>query len=294
MTVSEQSTLPITETQPVARTRPWLPDLLGVAWVILAAAAVMAPALSHGWSLGPFDQLSQLGLTQRAQPLPHNSQVFDLIREIIPWTTLSWTQVHSGLLPLWNPYSALGAPLAFNWQSATFSLPALVGYLVPVRLDFTVQVLITLLVAGTGMYVLGRVMRLGVLGAAMAATVFELSGSFISVLGWPIAAVLSWSGWLFALMILVVRGRRRRRDITLFAVVARAVDLRGRARHPGRGHCGARRVPHRHVRSSHAPLRRARTDLTTTAGCRNRVGCRPGPRSAPHPPSGAVVVGCRP
>ena len=72
----------------------------------------------------------------------------DLIREIIPWTTLAWTQVHNGFLPLWNPYSALACPLAFNWQSATFSLPALLGYLVPVRFDFTVQVLVTLVVGG--------------------------------------------------------------------------------------------------------------------------------------------------
>lgn len=198
--------------------RRWLPDVLGLAWVVIAAGAVMAPALSHGWSLGPFDQLSELGLTQHAQAAPHNPQVFDLIREIIPWTTLSWTEVHHGVLPLWNPYTALGSPLAFNWQAASFSLPALVGYLVPVRLAFTVQVLMTLVIGGTGMYVLGRVMRLGVLGATMAATVFELSGSFLAVLGWPIAAVMSWAGWLFALLILVVRGRHRRRDVTLFAV----------------------------------------------------------------------------
>ena len=53
------------------------------------------------------------------------------------------------------------------------------------------QVLITMFVAGTGTYVLARVMRLGVLGAAMAATAFELSGSFMTVLGWPIASVMS-------------------------------------------------------------------------------------------------------
>ncbi len=179
----------------------------------------MAPALSHGWSLGPFDQLSRFGLSRQAHVNPYNTQISDLIREIIPWTTLAWTQVHHGILPLWNPYSALGAPLAFNWQSGAFSLPALVGYVVPLRLDFTVQVLTTFLVAGTGMYVLGRVMRLGVLGAAMAATVFELSGSFMAVLGWPIAAVMSWAGWLFAFSILVVRGNHRRRNASLLAVV---------------------------------------------------------------------------
>ena len=183
----------------------------------------MAPTLVHGWSLGPFDQLSRLGLTATGSgsslPKTHNPQVVDLIREIIPWTSLAWSQVHHGSLPLWNPYSALGGPLAFNWQSATFSVPALVGYLFPVRLAFTVQVLVTLLVGGTGMYVLGRVMRLGVLGAALAATVFELSGTFMAVLGWPIASVLSWSGWLFACAIMILRGRRRRRYVVIFALI---------------------------------------------------------------------------
>ena len=203
-----------------------LPDVLGVAWVVVAAGVVMAPALAHGWSLGPYDQLSQFGLSKSSHlvlsgslhPVFHNTQISDLFREFIPWTTLAWTQVHNGLLPLWNPYSALGAPLAFNWQSATFSLPALLGYLFPVRLDFTVQVLVTLVVAGTGTYVLGRVMRLGVLGAAMAATVFELSGSFMALLGWPIASVMSWAGWLFACAILIIRGEHRLRYVILFAV----------------------------------------------------------------------------
>jgi hypothetical protein len=206
------------------RRRRWLPDFLGLAWVVAAGLAVLAPTLSRGWSLGPFDQLNRLGLT-KTSPLPakslkvQNPQVVDLIRELIPWTNLAWTQVHNGMLPLWNPYSSLGAPLAFNWQSATFSLPNLIGYLFPVRFDFTVQVLITMIIAGTGAYVLARVMRLGVLGAAMAATAFELSGSFTAVLGWPIGSVMSWAGWMFALVILIIRGGHRRRDSILFAIV---------------------------------------------------------------------------
>ena len=47
-----------------------------------------------------------------------------------------------------------------------------------------------------GVYVLGRVLGLGVLGCTMAATVFELSGPLFGWLGWPIAAVNSWAGWL--------------------------------------------------------------------------------------------------
>ena len=81
---------------------------------------------------------------------------------MIPWSTLAWTQVHHGHLPLWNPYSGLGLPLAFNWQSAVFSLPALIGYLLPLHLAYTAQIIVTLVVAGTGAYALARVLGLGV------------------------------------------------------------------------------------------------------------------------------------
>ena len=139
--------------------RPWVPDLLGLLWVLAAAGAVVAPALAHGSSLGPFDLLSQVGLTKQPGVVVHNQQTGDLIRLFIPWSALAWTQVHHGQLPLWDPYSALGMPLAFNWESAPFSLPALLGYLVPLRFAYTVGVLATLVIAGTGVYVLARLLR---------------------------------------------------------------------------------------------------------------------------------------
>ena len=179
----------------------------------------MMPALIHGTSLGPFDLLSQAGLASHPGVVVHNPQSSDQINLFIPWTSLAWTQVHHGQLPLWNPYSALGMPLAFNWESAPFSLPALIGYLVPLRLAYTVGVLATLIVAGTGVYLLGRVLRLGVLGCVMAATVYELSGQFMATLGWPLASVMSWAGWLFAAALLIVRGRHRARDVAFLAVV---------------------------------------------------------------------------
>ena len=66
---------------------------------------------------------------------------------------------------------------------------------------------------------LGRVMRLGVLGCVMAATVDELSGPFIGWLGWPHSSVMSWAGWWFAACLLVLRGEHRLRGIALFAIV---------------------------------------------------------------------------
>jgi len=189
-----------------------------VLWVVAAAGAVLLPALLHGQSLGPYNLLSGFGLSQTPGAVFHNGRGSDQLEQMIPWTTLAWTQVHHGQLPLWNPYSALGMPLAFNWQSATFGVPALVGYLVPLRLAYTAQVIATLMIAGTGVYVLSRVLRCGVVASVFAGTVFELSGAFMNWLGWPISSVMSWAGWLFAAALLVIRGAHRARDIALFAL----------------------------------------------------------------------------
>ena len=186
-------------------------------WVIAVGIAALAPALAHGTSLGPFDILASF--SHQPGVVIHNPQTVDQILEMIPWTNQAWVQVHQGHLPLWNPDSVLGMPLAFNWQSAPFGIPALVGYLAPARLAYTVGVLVTVAIAGAGAYVLGRVLRLSVLAAVMAGTVFELSGPFFSTLGWPISSVMSWAGWLFALAILIVRGGHRFRNIVLLAVV---------------------------------------------------------------------------
>ena len=205
----------------------WAPDTLGVLWVVVAGLAVLVPALVHGSSYGPFDGLAHYGLTRNPRTVVHNINTFDQIDELIPWATQAWTQVHHGHLPLWNPSSALGLPLAFNWQSATFSVPALVGYLAPLHLDYTVQVAVTLVIAGTGAYVLGRVLRMSVLAAAFTATVFELSGAMVGWLGWPVTSVMSWAGWLLAAALLVVRGKRRARSIAFLAVVLAATVYAG-------------------------------------------------------------------
>ena len=113
----------------------------------------------------------------------------------------------------------MGTPLAFNWQSATFSVTSVVGYLFPVRLAYSVAILLSILIAGTGAYVFGRVLGLGIVASAFAGTIFELSGPFVGWLGWPLASVVAWAGWLFAAAVLIVHGHRRVRHIAGFALL---------------------------------------------------------------------------
>jgi len=215
---------PPAPTRPARSLRGLLPDVGGVLWTVVAAALTLWPALRSGVSLGPFDLLSQFGLTHQAGVVVHNSVQADQIRQFVPWTGLAWHQVHNGQLPLWNPYNVLGTPLAFNWQSSVFSVPTLVSYFFPVRYAYTVVVLGRLVLAGTGAYTLCRVLGLGPLSAAFGGTVFELSGPIVDHAGWPHTAVTCWSGWVLASVLLLVRGRHRVRDVALVALfVAMAV-----------------------------------------------------------------------
>jgi hypothetical protein len=196
---------------------PWL-DVFGILWVIVAACLALVPTFMHGSYFGTYDALSNYGLTTRTGVIPHDALSRDQINEIAPWITLAWTQVHHGHLPLWNPYEALGMPLAFNFGSGVFSLPALVSYLTPLRVVYWVQILVSFVVGGTGAYFFGRVLRLHPIACAFAATTWVLSGPFVAYLGLPDVSVISWAGWQFAAVLLILRGTHRLWSIVLFAV----------------------------------------------------------------------------
>jgi hypothetical protein len=197
--------------------RRW-PDVLGVLWVVLAPCVALVPALVHGLYLGPYDRWAIYGITARPGVLVHNAAVGDLTDQIIPWINLAWTQVHHGHLPLWNGYEALGIPLAFNFGSGAFSLPALISYVGPMRDAFLVQVVVSLVVGGTGAYFFGRVMRLHPVASAFAGTTWVLSGPLFGYLGLPDTSVMSWAGWQFAAALLIIRGTHRLLSVLLLAV----------------------------------------------------------------------------
>jgi len=194
------------------------PDILGVLWVIVAAFVTLVPALLHGRYIGPFDFNSTYGLTAQSHVIVHNGAIGDINDEVVPWAQAAWTQVHGGHLPLWIREEAIGMPLAFNFGSAAFSVPALVSYIFPLGAVLWVQILVSLVVGGTGAYFFGRVLRLHPLACALAGTTWVLSGPFFGYLGLPDTSVMSWAGWQFAAVVLIVRGRHRLCSVALFAL----------------------------------------------------------------------------
>lgn len=187
-------------------------------WLLACAAGFLAPALSHGSAIGPYDLQSVLGLTSTAHPYVHNAVASDQIQQFIPWQVLSWLQVHAGHVPLWQPANLLGMPLAFNFQSAPFSLAVAVGYVLPLALAHTGTIAVELVLSGTGTYVLCRMLRLGVLPAVLGATIFELCGAFTIWLGVYEAGCCCFLGWTLAASVLLLRARRRALPLALLAL----------------------------------------------------------------------------
>ena len=193
------------------------PGLVAVLSVVVVAVVSLIPAAVHGTVLAPFDMLSLFGLGHQAGVTPHNVIDSDLLQQDVPWMNLAWTQVHRGHLPLWNSYDGLGMPLGLDFITASFSVPTLFTYLVPLQYGLIVSVLAKLVIAGTGVYYLGRVMGLRHGPAAFAGMVFELSGAFTVWLGWSQTGVMAWLGWLVAVALLMFRGEHRVRNVVLFA-----------------------------------------------------------------------------
>lgn len=208
--------------------RPWT-TVACVVWLSALAVAYLAPALSHGGSLGGFDFLGQFGIGKNVGSI-YNPVSDDQIQQMAPWTALDWVDIHAGHLPLWNPYSGLGMPLAFNFQAAPFALPTLVGYLAPLHYAYTTAVLFKLILAGTGALYLCRKLGLSNLSAVFAGTIFELSGSFTGWLGWPQATVISLLGWVLGATVVILERDGvwpKARSTTFLAVVLAFVMYAG-------------------------------------------------------------------
>ena len=177
--------------------------------------------------MGPFNTLYQSGLTAIPGFHANNFITGDNITQGVPWTAYNWVTVHHGQLPLWNRFNGLGLPQAFNFLSGSFAPTSVVSYLAPLRYAFATLEFAKLVIAGTGVFFLGRVLRLSVVAALFAATVFELSGAFTGWLAWPQSGSVAWLAWVLAGVVLVAQNRRGVAAVVLLAVVVAANAYEG-------------------------------------------------------------------
>ena len=112
-----------------------------------------------------------------------------------PWYGFLGERMRAGEIPVWNPHQFSGAPFAADPESGWMYLPAMVAFsLLPVSVAASVFVASQAVLAGLGVYALGRTFRLGVLGSITAAVAYACGGFLFghSICCFAYAGVATW------------------------------------------------------------------------------------------------------
>lgn len=185
-------------------------DIFSVIVIFLFTGLFFSPALVDGISFGGFDIVSHLSsLGQGLYPSIHSYHDSDAVSQMISWNSLDYKAIHAGQFPLWNNYSGTGMPEFANFESSVLSLPDLISYLFPLRMAFLVAVMVKVILAGTGVYLLCRALSLSEIPSLFAGITYMASGPFINWLTWPLSDVYCLLGWIAAFIVLIYNFPKR-------------------------------------------------------------------------------------
>ena len=150
-----------------------------------------------------------LGLIQ-GLPVVHDIFVSDLLHAGLPYRALLGESLREGTFPLWMSGAFSGVPLLAQIEAGALYPPHLLlfGLLSPMK-ALSAALLLDVLTAATGAWVLARQAGCSRLTASFAAVAFGASGFFISHTRHPnMHAAASWLPWLFVAQERVLRGAR--------------------------------------------------------------------------------------
>ncbi|HEY0736540.1 MAG TPA: YfhO family protein [Herpetosiphonaceae bacterium] len=153
----------------------------------------------------------------------------DLQYYFFPYHKLVVDITSGGHLPLWNPYAFSGIPLLGDGQTAMFYPPSWLFWLLPPIHALTVVVLLHFSIAGGGMWLYLRSLRLSRLAAFVAALAFMFNGFLVArVVHLSIMAGAALIPLIFWSVELLLQQRTRR----AFVLAAALVCAQALAGHP--------------------------------------------------------------
>ena len=109
---------------------------------------------------------------------------FDTVRMIYPWQAFNISEIKSGRLPLWNPYSFAGTPHLANWQSTIFSPLNWLYLLLPQPTAWTLLVLLQPILAILFMYFFLKHLKFKPITGVIAALAYGFSGWMAAWIEW--------------------------------------------------------------------------------------------------------------
>lgn len=138
-----------------------------------------------------------------------------------PWVRIVHNAYSDGALPLWNPYTAFGAPLAADIQTAPAEPYYFPLFIHPSQRVWNLVALLRLLVGGVGCYALLRALGASPLAAFAPAVGFMLSATFVLWMHEGSMNLESLTPWL----LLAILGMIRRQTTARFCALAGLTTL---------------------------------------------------------------------
>jgi hypothetical protein len=186
-------------------------DLACVVGIVILAALFMGESLLPDKMLAPLDLVMTFppwSATDNAVQTPYNWLSGDKVLYIQPIKTLVGQAWRNGI-PLWEPHMLSGYPVIGNAQAGIFYPGTLPYVFLPGADASDLVALFHLVMAGLGMFVYLRALRLRHLAAMLGAIVFMFSSGFIVWLMWDsVAGAMVWLPWaLWAFEVALRPGR---------------------------------------------------------------------------------------
>jgi len=143
---------------------------------------------------------------QYGMPVKNNAMP-DVISQIYPWKKLTIDTWKMGQMPLWNPYSFSGTPLAGNYQSAVFSPFNLLFFILPFIDAWSILILLQPLLAGIFMYIFVRSLERSRAASLISAIAFMFCGFMVC---WMAYGTLGYAALFLPLIFWGIHTKKRK------------------------------------------------------------------------------------
>lgn len=157
---------------------------LAICWPVVLGKVPIASntlALWAPWSQFPHDPIQ-------------NTTLADSAHLYLSWTVYARDAIHNGEWPMWDPNSFSGFPFAANSQTQVYYPLSWLLWLLPLSVHLQFLAILSIVLAGWGMYFFTRALGASRAGALIAGLAF--SGSGMAQTAVDVPGVLSAYGWL--------------------------------------------------------------------------------------------------
>lgn len=176
-------------------------NLMAAGVLIVILAAFYSRSLFGGMAVLSTDQIFDFAFFRTGTPnsyeRPANFLMSDMTLKFYPWATVTREALQDGEFPFWNPYTYSGTPHFANGESTVLYPIHLLSNLLPLNASFAFSAALRMFVAGFGMYLFLRLLRISFTGSLIGGIAFMLGGSMLMWLSYPLGAGYTWMPMVF-------------------------------------------------------------------------------------------------